>query len=244
MRPSGRPPAPFAVAAAARPPPGASHRKAAAAARSRAALALVLLVSAAAFFFVVNAARGGSGGIDADATPFSSSASSRPSVRTSMGTRSVSASGGAEGTSDTKAAENTAATEGAGDGASSSKKSSAPPPTLDPVSVFFARPVRELRHDGSAFTQGLEFDRICSGPYALPPDSAKGGGGCRDVFWESTGELQKKLFSFRFPTTSPSFFSPLVPLSSALPSYPFHSISQASTAGPRSGSSISSRESL
>ena len=210
MRPSGRPPSSFSVAvAAARTPPGVLHRKAAAAARSRAALALVLLVSAAAFFFVVAARGSGNGGIGVDvgATPSSSSSaassSSGPSVRpSSAGTRSVSASGAEEEKKRDIGAEE-AATEEADDGA---KRSGAPPPPPlpltppPPVSVFFARPVRELRHDGSAFTQGLEFDRICSGPHALPsPDSASGGGGgCRDVLWESTGE-DFSLFPLLFP---------------------------------------------
>ena len=213
MRPQGRPlPAPFAVAAAARPLP---RGHAAAAARSRAALALVLLVSAAALFVVVAAARGGSGGsgapgIGLDAATTTAS-SSMPSIRTSVGTRSV--SGAADEKSDKGSSGAEAATEE--EAGEQSKKSSAPPPPPPPpppVSVFFARPVRELRHDGSAFTQGLEFDRICSGPHAA---SEGGGGGCRDVLWESTG--QETFFLSFFLRLSPS---PCLPLSAS-----FHSLS-------------------
>ena len=255
MRPSGRPTAPFSVsAAAARPPPGLVHRKAAAAARSRAAAALVMLVSAAALFFVV-AARG-SGGIDHEASPLSTAASSsRPSVRPSVGTRSVSASGGEEKSDKRVEAAAAAAAEEDGAEDASSKKSCAPPPLQPPQqpSVFFARPVRELRHDGSAFTQGLEFDRICEGPHALD-----GGGGCRDVLWESTGEFfsfSLSFFLFLFfvlssPVLSLSFFSRLSFSSLfflSLSSLFFLSLSppfqiQASTESPRSGSSISSPE--
>lgn len=249
---SGRLSAPFSVATdSTRPPRGARHRghtsatatAAAAAARSRAALALVLLVSAAAFFFVVAArsargSGGGAAGTDLDASPFSSTSfSSRPSGRTSVGTKSVPASGAEE--QEKKKSDKgveAATTEEEADEASpspSSKKSSAPPPPPVPPpqpSVFFARSVREFRHDGSAFTQGLEFDRICSGPHAL--ESSGGGGSCRDVFWESTGEVPLSL-SF---VSSVSLF----PFSQPLP----HSLlfPQASTASPRSGSWTSNRE--
>ena len=39
---------------------------------------------------------------------------------------------------------------------------------------------RVLPHDPDAFTQGLEFDKIC--------DNSTGD--CKDVFWESTGDSQ------------------------------------------------------
>eukprot|EP00873_Tetraselmis_striata_P019459 jgi/Tetstr1/439723/TSEL_028142.t1 len=47
-------------------------------------------------------------------------------------------------------------------------------------SLYGYQVVRSFPHDHTAFTQGLEFERICDG----------GGGGqpaCRDVLWESTG---------------------------------------------------------
>ncbi|KAL4429999.1 hypothetical protein ABPG77_004369 [Micractinium sp. CCAP 211/92] len=44
--------------------------------------------------------------------------------------------------------------------------------------VYRFRVLRELPHDHRAFTQGLQFDRIC--------DDGKQSG-CREVFWEATG---------------------------------------------------------
>lgn len=47
--------------------------------------------------------------------------------------------------------------------------------------LFTYRVVKEFPHDSGAFTQGLQFDRLC------PQGEGVGSGGCRDVFWESTG---------------------------------------------------------
>lgn len=44
--------------------------------------------------------------------------------------------------------------------------------------VYRFRVLRELPHDHRAFTQGLQFDRICDG---------EGQAACREVFWETTG---------------------------------------------------------
>ncbi|KAL4444056.1 hypothetical protein ABPG75_011793 [Micractinium tetrahymenae] len=44
--------------------------------------------------------------------------------------------------------------------------------------VYRFRVLRELPHDHRAFTQGLQFDRICDG---------ESRSNCREVFWESTG---------------------------------------------------------
>lgn len=46
--------------------------------------------------------------------------------------------------------------------------------------VYRHRVVRELPHDRQAFTQGLQFDRVCDG-------EGEGEDACREVFWESTG---------------------------------------------------------
>eukprot|EP00887_Chlorella_sp_A99_P001214 scaffold14.g1214.t1 len=44
--------------------------------------------------------------------------------------------------------------------------------------LYTFRIVKELPHDPGAFTQGLQFDRLCEGGK---------GGRCREVLWESTG---------------------------------------------------------
>jgi len=60
-------------------------------------------------------------------------------------------------------------------------KSPPPPPLVVEPSFYSYEIIQELLHNASSFTQGLEYEAICTEP------STGGTAKCNEIFWESTG---------------------------------------------------------